>query len=239
VASPIWRLDHARYLTEPLPRISEAEFFQRMRSAFADEANRPLREKPFFVAKAADSVLNGIQFGHQGLLAQLAASYIERERTEKLLDKSEKPLLTAAQITKIVQLVCDEMWLQETRVPGDSGISSDDLVAPEIIDLLERLMLRFRHANVFWPSDDQNRALVADRNWEEIQTLLLESHLIAIEKERQHRGQHRHALRRVFLPSQIMAGMDQTANVPDEIRAFWKAVRQKFAVPTSNVNPPR
>ena len=99
-----------RYTSTPLPSLSKPDFVEKMRDAFSPLQNRSLRTKPFFVAKTADLVLEGVEFKEVGLLEQLVEGYFERERTEKLLDKAGQPLLKSEQIRKIVQLVCDEMW---------------------------------------------------------------------------------------------------------------------------------
>ena len=113
---------NVRFAAEPLPAIAQGTFAHRMREAFHPQENRSLMGKPFFVAKTADLVLSGTEFAPTGLLAQLVEGYVERERVEKLLDKNGKPLLTNEQIRKIVQFICDEMWLQETRVLDASTV---------------------------------------------------------------------------------------------------------------------
>lgn len=104
-----------RYISEKLPSISMEEFRRRMLNAFASSEDSSLQSKPFFVAKTADMVLSGQDLSGGNLLEQLVDGYVERERTEKLLNRNGSPLLSSEQIRKFVQQVGEEMWVTETR----------------------------------------------------------------------------------------------------------------------------
>ncbi|HEX2830374.1 MAG TPA: AAA family ATPase [Burkholderiales bacterium] len=79
-------------------------------------SNEALRSKPFFVSRAVDLELKGQRVLRSGnLLEQLVDNYVERERTEKLLDRQEAPMLTNAQIRGLLIELAEEMWNQETR----------------------------------------------------------------------------------------------------------------------------
>lgn len=78
--------------------------------------NAELRKKPLFVARAVDLVLSGTPLsGSDDLLNELVLAYLERERTEKLLDRNETPLLSKEQISLLLASLAEEMWNQETR----------------------------------------------------------------------------------------------------------------------------
>ena len=78
--------------------------------------NTELRQKPLFVARAVDLVLSGRPLtGSDDLLNELVVAYLERERSEKLLDRNERPLLSKEQIAVLLASLAEEMWNQETR----------------------------------------------------------------------------------------------------------------------------
>jgi predicted transcriptional regulator len=78
--------------------------------------NESLRAKPLFIARTVDLLLSGAELkGTDDLLEELVNAYIERERTEKLLDRSGGYLLTSAQILSLLNSLSEEMWNQETR----------------------------------------------------------------------------------------------------------------------------
>ena len=107
---------YVRSRVEENPSAGEAdEIVQRVQRVFSG-ANEELRKKLFFVSRAVDLVLGGVNLtGEDDLLNELVAAYLERERTEKLLDRNEKPLLTINQITLLLASLAEEMWNQETR----------------------------------------------------------------------------------------------------------------------------
>lgn len=78
--------------------------------------NAELKTKPLFVAKTVDLIANGTQLaGDRFLLDELVNAYLERERKEKLLDKSGGSLLTHDQLAVLLVTLAEEMWNQETR----------------------------------------------------------------------------------------------------------------------------
>lgn len=92
-------------------------------------ANQTLRSKPFFVARAIDLVLAGVDLsGTRDLLEELVQAFIDRERNEKLLTKTGIPILSADSLRCLIRDLAEEMWNQETR-------ELDRLSAEEIAEL--------------------------------------------------------------------------------------------------------
>lgn len=84
-------------------------------SAFSG-VNERLKQKPLFVAKAFDLVMQGTKIsGERDLLAALVDAYLNRERTEKLLGRNVGALLTAEQLATLLASLAEEMWNLETR----------------------------------------------------------------------------------------------------------------------------
>lgn len=78
--------------------------------------NAHLKTKPLFVAKTVDLIANGTQLtGNNFLLDELVNAYLDRERTEKLLDRFGGSLLTHEQLENLLITLAEEMWNQETR----------------------------------------------------------------------------------------------------------------------------
>lgn len=78
--------------------------------------NGILKNKPLFVARTVDLLLLDFDLSGSGdLLDELVNAYIERERIEKLLDKTGNPMLTSQQIKDLLVELSEEMWNQETR----------------------------------------------------------------------------------------------------------------------------
>ncbi|HEV7591273.1 MAG TPA: NACHT domain-containing protein [Longimicrobium sp.] len=78
--------------------------------------NEQFRLKPLFVARTVDLVAAGVNLtGESDLLDQLVAAFLERERTEKLLNRTGDSLLTAPQLSCLLTTLAEEMWNQETR----------------------------------------------------------------------------------------------------------------------------
>lgn len=79
--------------------------------------------RPFFFAKAADLALRRADFGGVGdLLREFAEEYLERERLEKLPDRTHAPLLTRDAFRLLLRELALEMWLLETRELDDSSL---------------------------------------------------------------------------------------------------------------------
>ncbi len=92
-----------------------AEFKSSMSDAFSGEGNELLRSKPFFVSAAASLILDNVKISGRDLIDQLITGFVERERKEKLLDKSGNPLLSSDQIRAFILAISEEMWAGETR----------------------------------------------------------------------------------------------------------------------------
>jgi len=87
----------------------------RMNDVFSGN-NAELRRKPLFVARTVDILRREPGFtGGEDLLKELVAAYLERERREKLLDRTGGTLLTASQMELLFKTLAEEMWNQETR----------------------------------------------------------------------------------------------------------------------------
>lgn len=90
-------------------------FIQHVRDAFSGN-NADLKQKPLFVARTVDLVLEGHRLtGDRDLLSDLVTTYLDRERTQKLLDRNNSPILTVDQLTDLMTAVAEEMWNSETR----------------------------------------------------------------------------------------------------------------------------
>ena len=88
----------------------------RQRVRIACENHRKLSEKPLFFAKTVDLVRTDRYFSGNGdLLGTLIRSFLEREQTEKLLDRQQRPLLSDDRLEKVIGELAEEMWNQETR----------------------------------------------------------------------------------------------------------------------------
>lgn len=75
-----------------------------------------LRQKPLFVARTLDLLLDGQELAEEeDLLSQLVDGFIEREQKEKLLDRTQQPLLTPKHLRDLMRELAEEMWNQETR----------------------------------------------------------------------------------------------------------------------------
>jgi len=78
--------------------------------------NAELKRKPLFVARTVDILRKQPEFsGGKDLLKELVTAYLERERQEKLLDRTGGTLLTTPQMERLFKLLSEEMWNQETR----------------------------------------------------------------------------------------------------------------------------
>lgn len=98
-----------------LPPEEVALLTPHVRRAFQGH-NEALSTKPLFVARTVDLVLRGVDLSGEGdLLDELVANYLERERTEKLLDRGGGALLTTGQLRALLVNLAEEMWNQETR----------------------------------------------------------------------------------------------------------------------------
>lgn len=104
-----------------------------------------------------------------------------------------------------------------------SRFAPDAEVAPVYKELVERLMRLYRHANPVFVDRDQLPNLFKNPAWQTVQRLLVE-HKLVEEETPQTRGSERVALRRRFLPEELMSGLNANADVDSRIRAFWRAL---------------
>ncbi len=104
-----------RYVDEAPKGENRLNLGDQLRHVFSGR-NRDLKKKPLFVVRAADLLLSGNQLAAgSDLLEELVSAYLERERTQKLLDRNSTPILTASQITTLLSALAEEMWNSETR----------------------------------------------------------------------------------------------------------------------------
>ena len=87
----------------------------RLQAVF-DDRNAALAEKPLLFARMVDILRNKPEFsaGDDPLRA-LVYEYLDRERTDKLLDKQSRSLLSQQQFETLMCELAQEMWNQETR----------------------------------------------------------------------------------------------------------------------------
>ena len=77
--------------------------------------NRELLKKPFYVAKIADLYVQGRQVDQEKeLLTSLVDFFTERE-AEKVKDIQGRPILTKEDHVRLLIMLAEEMWWQETR----------------------------------------------------------------------------------------------------------------------------
>ena len=88
---------------------------ERLQAVF-DDRNAALAEKPLFFARMVGILRNKPEFsaGDDPLRA-LVYEYLDRERTDKLLDKQSRSLLSERQFETLMCELAQEMWNQETR----------------------------------------------------------------------------------------------------------------------------
>lgn len=107
-----------------LSEVAAASALESVRDAFRGK-NSHLGSKPLFVARTLDLVLEGkAPSGADDLLESLVSIYIERERTEKLLDRNSQPILTSEDIRSLLIELAEEMWNQETRELDTKSVRS-------------------------------------------------------------------------------------------------------------------
>ena len=149
-----------RYEVETRRKVTYDYFKEQMFDVLGTDKNKPLIQKPFFVTKTADLILDKIDVSGGDLLDKLVDGYVERERSEKLLDRNGLPILTSAQIKRFINLVCEEMWATETRIlDGDTVKILADIVFTEdglVLDV-ERLKERAGTMAFFTPASGRQK----------------------------------------------------------------------------------
>lgn len=112
--------DQEEYLSEwigqrQLEEEQAAALRAKVARTFAGE-NSELATKPLFFTRTLDLLYSGADFlAGEDLLQRLVQGYLDRERTEKLLDRQSQPLLSERQLAALMQELAEEMWNQETR----------------------------------------------------------------------------------------------------------------------------
>lgn len=101
-------------------------------------------------------------------------------------------------------------------------------VAPDVVELLTRLMRIYARANPVCTGDETMKKVFRHPQWPRLERLLVKHHVVKKET-RQTSGTRPTFLRRQFLPEQIMAGLRQRADVDPNIRAFWREIAAKTA----------
>ena len=87
---------------------------RRMKNVF--RRNDALASKPLFFTRMVDLLRNNPGFSAgDDLLRALVQEYLDRERTDKLLDSQSRSLLTTRQFEHLMCELAQEMWNQETR----------------------------------------------------------------------------------------------------------------------------
>lgn len=129
--------ERSEFVNLAVPEEERAGVSRKVEAAVA--RNEELLKKPFFVAKTVDLLKRGIEVGEGAdVLAQLVMAYLDRERTEKLLDANHKPLLTTAQVQGFLAAVAEDMWRLETRELDRRSIRETANVVAEVEGLSEQ-----------------------------------------------------------------------------------------------------
>lgn len=129
--------ERSEFVTLAVPEGERGDISRKVEAAVA--RNEELLKKPFFVAKTVDLLKRGIEVGEGAdVLAQLVTAYLDRERTEKLLDANHNPLLTTAQVQGLLAAVAEDMWRLETRELDRRSIRETANVVAEVEGLSEQ-----------------------------------------------------------------------------------------------------
>lgn len=135
--APWGAAERSEFVTAVVPEGERADVARKVEAAVA--RNEELLKKPFFVAKTVDLLKKGIEVGEEGdLLAQLVTAYLDRERTEKLLDANHYPVLTTAQVQGLLAAVAEDMWRLETRELDRRSIRETANVVAEVEGLTDQ-----------------------------------------------------------------------------------------------------
>ena len=99
---------------ESIPQSERTALADRVQEVFSDREE--LASKPLFVAKTVDLLREARDFKiGDDLLHTLTQRFLEREQKEKLLDKSQEPLVSERHLRLLLSELAEEMWNQETR----------------------------------------------------------------------------------------------------------------------------
>lgn len=104
-----------RILQEKLSEKKKNKLIADMEKVFS-EKNSYLKIKPLFVARVLDLLIQEEDLsGDADLIEELVEIYLERERKEKLLNKSGTDIINKDQMRILFSTIAEEMWNQETR----------------------------------------------------------------------------------------------------------------------------
>ena len=151
-------------------------------------------------------------------LSGLAAEQVTglRSRAGGIVETSYAPAVVAEILRACGASIADS-W-----EPGASE------VAPDVVELMNKLMRVYARANPVCTGDETTKKVFGHPLWPDLQKLLVKHHVVKKET-RQTSGTRVTFLRRQFLPEQIMAGLRQRADVDPNIRAFWREVEATTA----------
>ena len=114
-----WNADERSYYFNRATRdsLTEEETIEvRKKVDMAFRQDKDLSDKPLFYVKVLDLIRAGRELDeNDDLLSILIHGFLKREQTEKLLGRQQRPLLSKAQLERVVRELAEEMWNQETR----------------------------------------------------------------------------------------------------------------------------
>lgn len=139
------------------------------------------------------------------------------EQVSGIRVRDKEPDYDPSEIERVLEN-CEAPILSET-----SRFTPAAEVASEYKDLVERLTRAYRRANPVYVDKDQLPKLFKDSAWSTVEQLLIAHGLVEKETPPQ-RGRPTTALRRRFLPAELMSGLNANADVDRRIWAFWRAL---------------
>jgi hypothetical protein len=117
--------------------------------------------------------------------------------------------------------------LKKCGLPSASTLPNP-AVDESVVELLGKVLRKFERSSLFWQTDAANIALVANPKWHGLQGALLDAQIIEYDTVGPHKGTTRLALRRRFLPEQIMAGQIPGHSDIQAVIEFWKLLKARF-----------
>lgn len=95
----------------------------------------------------------------------------------------------------------------------------------ELLAVLDLLLREFRRGNIISDDRDSYPRLLGHAKWPQVREALRDSGLLVIET-RSASGPKKVFYRRTFSPEQLMAGLNPSADVPENFASFWRALEQ-------------
>ena len=157
--------DRRQYLDEWMERegVSESDSvsLRNRVNGVLEGKNRPLTLRPLFFTRMVDLLRRDPGFSAgDDLFRELVEDYLNRELTEKLLDRNSRPLLAEKQFERLMRELAEEMWNQETReldyrfvrevaeyVVGDEGEGLPEATRQIILERIPTLAFLARRGN--------------------------------------------------------------------------------------------